>query len=72
VDTEQGKVASVCHQGARSPVLCEACGATMRERKGKRCCSNRCRAAASRERAAERVRHMEQLIGELARLAGGG
>ena len=35
----------------------------------RRFCSDRCRAAASRKRAAGKVKRMEALIGELAKLA---
>jgi len=41
-------------------------------RQDKRFCSDRCRAAASRARQADRVRRMERLIGELAGLAKSG
>jgi hypothetical protein len=58
--------------GVRSAGLgCARCGADLgRGRFGKRFCSNRCRAAASRDRAAARVKKLEALIGELARVAG--
>ncbi len=60
---------------ARAPLAgglaCERCGAPFSEgRIDRRYCSARCRAAASRDRAAARVRKLEALIGELARVAG--
>jgi hypothetical protein len=44
----------------------------MRERAGKRFCCGACRAAASRARTAEKVKRMENLIDELAKLRGEG
>ncbi len=54
-------------------LACERCGAALdgAGRAGRRFCSDRCRAAASRDRATARVRKLEALIGELAKVAGG-
>jgi predicted nucleic acid-binding Zn ribbon protein len=52
-------------------LACRQCGRVFAPgRPDKRSCSDRCRAAASRQRQAERVARMEALINELARLAG--
>jgi predicted nucleic acid-binding Zn ribbon protein len=69
---EQAALPVAARTGARSHGLdCSHCGAELgRARLGKRYCSNRCRAAASRNRVAARVRKLEALIGELARVAG--
>jgi hypothetical protein len=50
--------------------VCENCGRepALTRRPWGRYCSNRCRAAASRKKQAEKVRQMEALIGELAKL----
>ena len=54
-------------------LVCGRCGNPYSPgRPDKRFCSNRCRAAASREKQATRVRKMEALIGELAGLAKSG
>jgi predicted nucleic acid-binding Zn ribbon protein len=50
--------------------VCARCGADFPlDRIEKRYCSDRCRAAASRERRATKVRKMEGLIADLAQLA---
>ena len=51
---------------------CERCGAALvKVREHRRWCSGRCRAAASREAQAAKIRRMQILIGELHRLTAG-
>jgi predicted nucleic acid-binding Zn ribbon protein len=60
--------AQVSPETVRAPVvaspraICEACGAPMAERKGKRACSAKCRAALSRRRSDEARRARDQEI----------
>lgn len=56
---------------SRGTLVCGRCGVLLSvTRPWHRYCSDRCRAAANRARQADRVRQMEALISELARLAG--
>jgi hypothetical protein len=68
----QSEVSPAGQQSARAAglggVRCEQCRRPMRERAGKHFCGGACRAAASRARAAEKMRRMENLIDELAQL----
>jgi predicted nucleic acid-binding Zn ribbon protein len=74
MDVDEGQLAPQGERSATAGYLrCARCGVTfLPGRTDKRFCSDRCRAAASRDRQASKVRRMEALIGELARLAGRG
>ncbi len=67
----EGEVALEAERSAAKGYLrCARCGAEFAQgRADRKYCSDRCRAAASREARAKRVRDIEGLIGELARLA---
>ncbi len=73
--TTEPEVTPDGQQSARAAglsAICDYCRQPMRERAGKRFCCGACRAAASRARTAEKVKRMENLIDELAKLRGEG
>jgi len=70
MDHHEGEVLLDAERSAsRGSLRCVRCGTAYPPgRQDRRSCSDGCRAAASRERQADRVRKMEALIGELAKL----